>query len=166
MAIFDEIGKRLTNAGQSVVKGTKDFADVSRLNSQISEEQRKLGQMFHQLGQQFYEQYGSSAEAPFREQCAAIEGVIRRIDGVRGEIETIRGVKRCANCGADMPAGSTFCGNCGTRAEPDRQQFTAPLQSQEPQEQAPQQTNKICANCGYESDSDAVFCMSCGQKIE
>ena len=37
MAFFEQLGKRLTDAGQNVVQQTKNLADVTQLNSAISD---------------------------------------------------------------------------------------------------------------------------------
>ena len=42
MAFFEEIGKRLTNAGQNVAQQTKNLADVAQLNSAISDKEKKI----------------------------------------------------------------------------------------------------------------------------
>lgn len=55
MAFFEEIGKRLTDAGQNVAKQTKNLADVTQLNSAISEREKKIAQLFSAIGQAYYE---------------------------------------------------------------------------------------------------------------
>jgi predicted RNA-binding Zn-ribbon protein involved in translation (DUF1610 family) len=139
MAIFDEIGRKISNVGQNVVKGTKDFSDISKLNTQISDEQRQLGQLFDQLGRLFYEQFGGSKEAPFREQCDAIEATIRRIEACQAEVSRIRGIKHCPSCGIELPAMTVFCGNCGARTEPARAAPPGQYDQQPPQYAPPAQ---------------------------
>ena len=52
----------------------------------------------------------------------------------------------CKNCGADIPEGSTFCGNCGMKVtvepsqqEPINQQYQQPEADPQPQPKEPQQ---------------------------
>ena len=53
---------------------------------------------------------------------------------------------KCAKCGADIPAGSKFCPNCGNKVET-------------------QAANKFCPNCGNKLEPGAKFCPNCGQKL-
>lgn len=39
--LFEQLGKRLTDAGQDVVQQTKNLADVTQLNSAISDKEKK-----------------------------------------------------------------------------------------------------------------------------
>lgn len=49
----------------------------------------------------------------------------------------------CSGCGANMPAGSKFCMNCGQ----------------------PRPTAKFCPECGTKAQDGAKFCMNCGTKL-
>ena len=42
MSIFEKIGEKLSGAGQGVAQQVKNFADVARLNSIISEKESRL----------------------------------------------------------------------------------------------------------------------------
>lgn len=46
MAFFEQIGKKITNAGQNVAQQTKNFTDVTQLNSAISEREKKYRSFF------------------------------------------------------------------------------------------------------------------------
>lgn len=41
MSIFEKIGEKLSGAGQGVAQQVKNFADVARLNSIISEKEKQ-----------------------------------------------------------------------------------------------------------------------------
>ncbi|MDR2357138.1 MAG: zinc ribbon domain-containing protein [Oscillospiraceae bacterium] len=152
MAIFDEIGKKITNVGQSVVKGTKDITETARLNSQISDEQSQISRLYAEIGEVYYEQFHENAAPQLAQRCAGITAALERIAAYRQELQHIRGMTRCANCGAEIPAAAAFCGNCGAPAE-----VAAPVA-------AP--PRKFCANCGAAVEYGAAFCQSCGQRAE
>jgi hypothetical protein len=67
MALFDDIKKKVLDTTQSAVKVTKELAETAKLNSQIAEEQRKIGNLYYQIGKLYFEKYGVEAEAPFGE---------------------------------------------------------------------------------------------------
>lgn len=51
----------------------------------------------------------------------------------------------CANCGAQNPAGTNFCNQCGNRLG---------------------KKMIICPNCSKENEEGAVFCNNCGTKLK
>ena len=115
MAFFEQIGKRLTDVGQGVAQQTKNFTDVTRLNSVISEKERKISQLYAMLGQAYYEQH---REDPAAEEAQTIEELNRTFAEIRQcqeEIRQIKGAVKCPNCGADAAPDALFCNACGAR---------------------------------------------------
>lgn len=49
MSIFEKIGEKLSGAGQGVAQQVKNFADVARLNSIISEKEKQIAQLYYVL---------------------------------------------------------------------------------------------------------------------
>lgn len=52
----------------------------------------------------------------------------------------------CQKCGKEIPDGSAFCRECGTRAGEDGMKF--------------------CKHCGAKITADAVMCIHCGRQVE
>jgi len=150
MAMFGEIGKKLSQAAQSTVKSAKDLADIANLNSQISEEQKLLNSFFLQIGKKYYELYPDSADDNFGSFCALITGSMIKITNLRDEIQKVKGIKKCHGCGAEIPMTTIFCGTCGydTRKEP-----------------VTGEESRKCPNCNKELADNLTFCTDCGQKL-
>lgn len=155
MAIFDNLGKKITDKTQNVARGAKEFTDVARLNSLISDEQRKIAGLYDQLGKLYYQTAESDPDTALGRICLAIDASNQRIAKHNEEINQIKGLRRCSKCGADVPLTSAFCGECGTKLES--------AQAQSTQEIKP---TKFCAYCGAEISDKVAFCTSCGQKAE
>jgi hypothetical protein len=68
MAVFGKI----TKATQDAVRKTKDFTDVARLNSLISDEQQKITALYTQIGKAYYERREEDIPEPLGGMCAAI----------------------------------------------------------------------------------------------
>ena len=51
MAFFDEIGKKITDGGQKAAEQARIFAEVSRLNGLITEQERIISQLYSRIGQ-------------------------------------------------------------------------------------------------------------------
>jgi len=151
MAIFGEIGKKITQTTQNAAKGAKDLADIARLNSQITEEQRLMNSFYTQIGKKYYEINHAAPAEEYSQMCVSITECMAKITGLRDEIQKVKGIKKCSGCGAEVPMTTTFCGTCGydTRKESE---------SEEP--------SSKCPNCNKELGDNLSFCTDCGQKIQ
>lgn len=155
MAIFDNLGKKITDKTQNVARGAKEFTDVARLNSLISDEQRQIVSLYDQLGKLYYQTAESDPDTALGRICLAIDASNQRIAKHNEEISQIKGLRRCRKCGADVPLTSAFCGSCGTKLESAQEQSAPDIK-----------TTKFCAYCGAEISDKVAFCTSCGQKAE
>ena len=117
MAFFEEFGKKISKMGQTTVQKTKDFADITKLNSSITDEEKKINQIYFQIGKQYVELHGEAAENEFLDLISKIREGKERILEYQAEIEKIRGVMRCEKCGAEISLNSGFCSNCGSKIE-------------------------------------------------
>lgn len=149
MAFFEEIGKKLSDAGQSVAQSTKNLADVTQLNSANSDKEKKIHALYTKLGQAYYETYKNDPAAELKETVEEITALFAEIEENKEKIKQIKGIVKCAKCGADVPAGASFCNSCGSkveRGEGDKAELR-------------------CAACGGALNPGAAFCTHCGAKI-
>ena len=154
MPIFDEIGKKISNSTQSALKGTKDMADISRLNTVIADEQKLLHSYYMQIGKKYYDLFSGAPSEEFSALCASIAETEERITNIKIEIQEIRGLKKCRSCGAENHISASFCATCGhdTRNDPL-------LYEEQPEQQ------KKCPNCDSVVDDNMSFCTGCGNKL-
>ena len=157
MDLFDKIGKKISSTTQNVVRSTKDYTDIARLNSLIAEEKRQIESLYSQIGELYYEssQAGEENDEALNKLCLAVTSANERIAKHNEEIREIKGVKKCSDCGADIPLASVFCGVCGKKAEE---------QAETPEPSAAEK--RFCTNCGAELSDGLAFCTTCGQKTE
>lgn len=154
MAFFEQIGKRITDAGQNVAQQTKDLADVTKLSNAISEREKKISQLFLLIGQSYYEGHKDDPVAEDLEKIAEINSLYTEIFANREKIKQIKGVTKCENCGADVPLNAAFCNSCGTKVIR--------------KETVSQNTGKerMCPACHAIVEDGNLFCNHCGVKIE
>lgn len=154
MAFFEQIGKKITNAGQSVVQQTKNFADVSQLHSAISEKEKKIAQLFLNIGQMYYETHKENPPVEYREIITEINTLYSEITQNQEEIKQIKGIVKCPQCGADVPLNASFCNTCGAKVEQNSVvEFKDQLQ-------------RVCPICHSVVELNDSFCNHCGAKIE
>lgn len=155
MAFFEQLGKRLTDAGQGVAQQTKNFTDVTRLNGTISEKERKISQLYSSIGESYYERRRNDSTSEELQKIEEINTLFAEIAQCREEIKQIKGVIKCPNCGAEVALNSAFCNSCGAK-------ISQAVETTEPVEVE----TRICPNCHAEVKKDNLFCNHCGAKLE
>lgn len=163
MGFFEDIGKKVADAGQKTVQKTKEMSDVIRLESLVTKEGNKLEQIYNQIGKLYVELHADSFEDAFAEMFGEIREAEQNIQNYRQQIDEIKNSRnreedetaafgKCPNCGAAVPEGGLFCTSCGK-----------PI----PQVGASSDTaeKQFCVACGAELASDAIFCEKCGTKV-
>lgn len=153
MSIFDQIGKKVSDAGKGVAQQTKNLADVTKLNNAISAEEKRVLQICTDIGRMYYDRHKDAPDDEFAEQVAAITASLDQVRQWQEQIKQIKGVVKCTNCGAEMPHTSLFCPTCGTRVVQEPTPAPAP---------APAVETKVCPHCGAAVNADDKFCTNCG----
>lgn len=139
MAFFDDISKKM-----------KDLSDTSKINSMIAATTKELDGLYLELGKRFYAQYNGTPDAPFQELIESIRIRQTALDQYKGQVNSIRGLSSCPNCGAAIASGASFCPTCGT---------------QQPKPPAPPAGTVFCSNCGAPMTEGTKFCARCGNKM-
>lgn len=113
MAFFDELGKKISQAGQSAVQKGKELADIARLNSSVSDEERKIDDNYREIGKLYYSLRGENPDVDFAAMIAAIHESEGKIAEYKQQIKDIKGVVCCEKCGAEVSTNAAFCSACG-----------------------------------------------------
>lgn len=138
MAIFDNTGK----------------AELEKWNISISEEEKKINDIYSHLGQQYFTLYGANPAPELSEYVKTIQTAQNNIDTYKKMIDDYNSVKRCVNCGAEVPDNALFCMFCATPVSNDTD-VTAGLDK----------STVVCPTCGETMSKDMNFCTKCGNKI-
>lgn len=155
MAFLEQIGKKLSDAGQGAAQQARIFGEVAKLNSSISDKEKKITQLYIALGQSYYEQHKDEEGAFAQDKMQEITALTAEIAKYREEICQVKGIVKCPQCSAEVPRGSAFCNSCGAKVP----------QAQEAGE-APAQAERTCPNCHAQVSEGDQFCIQCGTKIE
>ncbi|MCC8120395.1 MAG: zinc ribbon domain-containing protein [Oscillospiraceae bacterium] len=121
MAFLNNLGKKITDAGQGVAQQTKNFTDVARLNSTISDKEKSISQLYAAIGKNYYDQHKNDEESPEKEKLEQITALLAEIDQCRTQIQEIKGVAVCPSCGAEVAQGAAFCSACGANLKPSQE---------------------------------------------
>ena len=130
-------------------------------------------------------------EEEFSGMIASLAEAEEKIKGYRQQIQDIKGVVRCPQCGAEVQSGVAFCSSCGApmpkvspvntddlvRCEScgamvkrgmrfctscGKPMNPLPVSSEENGEVPVERT---CPKCGAKIEEDAAFCTECGAKL-
>lgn len=113
MSFFDDLGKKLSQAGQTAAQKTKEIAETAKLNSQISDEEKKINDFYLQIGKLYVSLHNEDYEADFDELVKGLHESENRVKECRQQIKDIKGVTMCEKCGAEVSSGAAFCSTCG-----------------------------------------------------
>lgn len=151
MAFFDDLGRKISQAGQSAVQKTKDMTDVARINGAIAEEEKKINNSYFQIGKLYVANHPDDYESEFAGMIGAIRESEIKIRDYRQQVQEIKGVVRCEKCGAEVANNAAFCSSCG--AAMPKQTVAADADSIK------------CIGCGAMVSKNMRFCTSCGKPI-
>ena len=156
MAFFENIGKKITNAGQGVAQQTKNLTDTTRLNAKISEHKKKMSQLLFEMGNDYYKKHRKDTDCEEQEYIDQLNVLFREILKCQQEIEAIKNPANCKVCGARIAEGAAFCMSCGAKIGTDEAEDA----------EVDDETIIKCPACGAPVDEDSLFCMACGAKLD
>ncbi len=152
MAFLDELGKKISDASQGVVQKTKDTAQILKLSSALSDEEKKINSLFAALGKEYFNAHAETCEEePFKDIISQITDAKNTAADLEDQIKRLKGFIKCPYCSNQIVYGATFCSFCGKNVEnyvPENKE-----------------TALFCTNCGTALQDDDRFCTSCGTKV-
>ena len=156
MSFFDELGRKITDAGKAASEKAKDLAEVTHLNSVIKEKQAQADALTAELGEAYFNAHVNDKNCEFYDKVKEIDNLKKAIDDCRSSILEIKGLVECPFCGTQFDADENCCPNCG-KAIPRRAQSIVSGNGEE---------KLICAVCGYHMRPGSNFCIMCGTPVK
>ncbi len=152
MGFFDNLGKKVTDAGQKTIQKTHELSEVARINSLISQNESKINNLYYQIGKLFVSIHGSDCGEEFSGMVSAVAELEQQSMEYRRLIQDIRGVRRCEQCGAEVSRESAFCSSCGAAMpKSENRAYT--------------ENYVKCVHCGTMVKKGMRFCTSCGRSM-
>jgi len=113
MAFLDNLSKKLNMVSQEVASQTTAFAEQTRINAKISDEERQISAYFTQLGKAYFDDHKNDPNPEYSNIITDIKDAMHRIDIYKADIRRAKGLVKCPQCGADVSVNVPYCSYCG-----------------------------------------------------
>jgi len=167
---------------RGVTKTSGELVKNTKLSFALSSEEERLRQVYLDIGKKTHEiyQYGGTLGKFFDEKYAEIQQIESAISDLRHQIDMIKGVKSCPECGDGIQRGASFCPKCGYQVHDSKigqKEKNKPIQEEplptkeqpvleQPLEEQPPIKNSIsCRHCQSENEPNSRFCLTCGRML-
>ena len=150
MAFLDDLGKKITEASQSVVQMGKDFTDSAKYSSMVSEEEKAIDSVYIEIGKRYMDKYDGNYDAELGELVKKVKESQAKIVEYRTKIQELKNITPCPTCGTEVQKNALFCPSCGGKM---------------PVVEAPKPASTWCSQCGAEIAPGLKFCTSCGAQV-
>ena len=195
MAFWDNFSQKASETTAKAVQRAKEMSDIARMNSMISEEETKINNIYYQIGKLYVTIHSHDHEEEFTGMIVSLAEAEEKIKNYRQQVQDIKGVVRCSQCGAEVPSGVAFCSSCGApmpKIQPVNTEDVVRcegcgamvkkgvrfctscgkpmIQVTKPEiedelKKENETSNKICPKCGAKIETDVAFCTECGTKL-
>jgi len=150
MSFINKLGEKLAQTSQSAAQKTKSTAETLKLKGMISDEEKKINNVYQQIGKIYYETCGDNPEGSFAELITSIKDSEDKISSCVDQIRHLKGTITCQECSGEVPEGSAYCCTCGS-----------PIPTE------PVVDDNACEQCGFVAESeDLLFCTNCGNSLK
>ena len=112
MGFFDELGKKISDASQDMMQKGKDFADTTKLNSQIHDEERKISAVYTKIGKKYFEEFHQAAGAGYQDLVDEIHASQAKIAEYQDKLNALK-----AGVEAQVDKGKTEAEEVAAKAE-------------------------------------------------
>ena len=110
---FSDLGKKLSKLGQDTKNGVQKVSDSVSISNRISQEKKSLERLFALIGEAVYKENPDSPKAGLEDEWAAVKVAYANIASYTEQLNNIKGLVYCPNCGRPAADGDKFCAKCG-----------------------------------------------------
>jgi len=93
MAFFNDIGKKIGSAAGATAAKAKDLAETTKLNSQVSDQEKQIEKLYTEIGKKVFELDKENPESPVSELCGKVIAAQLIIAGLKQKIDDIKNAK-------------------------------------------------------------------------
>lgn len=114
---FGDLGKKLSKLGQDTKNGVQKVSDSVSISNRISAEKKSLERLFASIGEAVYKEAPDTPRAGLEDEWAAVKVAYANIASLEDQLNHVKGIIYCPNCGRPAAKGDKFCARCGYRLD-------------------------------------------------
>ena len=132
---FEQLGKKLMRLGQDTKSGVQKMGESYQIDSKISDAKKALDQYYRAIGEKVYQDNSETPLEGMEEEFAAVKEALDNITEYTEQLNKVKGVTYCPECGKEAARGEKFCSDCGAKL-PENQDDIAEKMKQDAKEAA------------------------------
>ena len=114
---FSDLGKKLSKLGQDTKNGVQKMSDSVSISNRISAEKKSLERLFAAIGESVYKESPDIPKEGLEDEWAAVKVAYANIASLGEQLDHVKGIIYCPNCGRPADKGDKFCAKCGFRLD-------------------------------------------------
>lgn len=117
MELFEKIGDKISSKSKDVAKKAKEMADLAKLNSRVHDYEEMARGLEQQVGRLYFKENRNNPAPEYMELFQQLINAYGAMERCKEEIQSIKKLRFCINCGADIQMDALFCPSCGAKNE-------------------------------------------------
>lgn len=114
---FSDLGKKLSKLGQDTKNGVQKMSDSVSISNRISAEKKSLERLYAAIGEAVYKESPDIPKEGLEDEWAAVKVAYANIASLGEQLDHVKGIIYCPNCGRPADKGDKFCAKCGFRLD-------------------------------------------------
>lgn len=119
MGFFNDLGKKASEAYNVTKEKTTKLSGELKLKAKITELRNKIEDIQFEMGKMVYAEFQAGTKGQNDEEikakCEEIVNLENDIKKAEEEILSLKDIKKCVSCGAELSKEVEFCSKCGTK---------------------------------------------------
>lgn len=114
---LSKLSEYLETGAGNVAKKSGELIEVSKINMEISSEEKKAYELYAKIGKKIYKRYieGMEVDKDFISKCKEIEDIEKDIKELKERKLRAKEMKNCRHCYCEMKAEDNYCPRCGKK---------------------------------------------------
>lgn len=116
MEFFNKLSKKASETYQMTKEKTTQISGELKLRNKINENNNKIENIYAEIGKMVVEAHFKGEELNKEEvtpKCEEIARIREENEKAETEILALKKIKKCVNCGLELPEDAEFCSKCG-----------------------------------------------------
>ena len=124
MGFFDDLSKKASETYKNTAEKTNKLTREMKLKSLINDDKNKIEKIYAEIGKKIYEKHireeNIDIKSELAEECAKIDAYSKEIEDMNMEMLTLKDLRLCKKCAAQISINAKFCPSCGAPQEEEK----------------------------------------------